>query len=75
MLTMQGFAVNKYEGHSKKVTHLTVSPHKIFFLACSEDCTVKVWRIVETDVPSNAVVYGKYRILQHCKAKVNISFV
>lgn len=57
MLTMQGFVVNKYEGHSKKVTHLTVSPHKIFFLSCSEDCTIKVWRILETDVPSSTVVY------------------
>lgn len=59
MLTMQGFVVNKYVGHSRKVTHLAVSPHKIYFLSCSEDCTVKLWRTVETEVPSNASVYGK----------------
>lgn len=55
MLTMQGFVVNKFEGHLKKVTHLTVSPHKIYFLSCSEDCTVKVWRIMQTDVSAIGV--------------------
>lgn len=60
MLTMQGFVVNKYDGHSKKVTHLSVSPHKLYFLSCSEDCTLNIWRIMESDAPSNAAVFGKY---------------
>uniref|UniRef100_A0A1B6CRK5 APAF-1 helical domain-containing protein n=1 Tax=Clastoptera arizonana TaxID=38151 RepID=A0A1B6CRK5_9HEMI len=51
----QGIVLRTFEGHNKKVTHLSLSANGQYFLSSSEDCTVKVWKIVDLNSYTNGV--------------------